>query len=175
MCIRDRQHTTHVYGPHLTPSSAIFIFLNKGPHTLRHSPKATGHSTQVRSSTSLLPLRKREASALEPVVAGVSEVGRRLRPRWTFLLWLIDFRAQRHRIAPGGGRRVRGGAAKERNSLRSNKRLRKLLDASRHNASWKACRFRGGPGYGSNVCPQPVGYYSSIATVYTAIHFFRSS
>ena len=31
----------------------------------------------------------------------------------TFFLWLIDFRTQRHRIEPSGGRRVRGGAAKE--------------------------------------------------------------
>ena len=46
------------------------------------------------------------------------------------------------------------------------KRLRAVLDAPRHNASWEACRFRGGPGYGSNVCPQPVGYYSSTAAVY---------
>ena len=78
-----------------------------------NSAKSTGHSTQVRSSTSLLLLRKREASAVEPV-AGVSDVGRRMRKRWTLFLWLIDFRTQRHRIEPGGGRRVRrGGAAKE--------------------------------------------------------------
>ena len=95
--------------PHQT---FLFLFLDKALlHTLRHSPKSTG-STQLRSSTSLLPLRKREASAVEPV-AGVSEVGRRLRPRWTLFLRLIDYRTQRHRIEPGGGRRVRGGAAKE--------------------------------------------------------------
>ena len=58
-----------------------FLFLNKAPRTLRRSPKATGQSTQVRSSTSLLPLRKREESAVEPAVAGVSEVERRSRPR----------------------------------------------------------------------------------------------
>ena len=41
--------------------------------------------------------------------------------------------------------------------------LRAVLDAPRHNARWEACRFRGGPGNGSNVCPQPVGYCSSIS------------
>ena len=78
-----------------------------------NSTKSTGHSTQVRSSTWLLLLGKREASAAEPV-AGDSDVGRRVRPRWTPFLWLIDFLTQRHRIEPGGGRRVRGGGeAKE--------------------------------------------------------------
>ena len=59
-----------MYTPHHT---SFRRFLNKAPDTLRHSSKSTGHSTQVRSSTSLLPLRKREALAGEPV-AGVSEV-----------------------------------------------------------------------------------------------------
>ena len=96
--------------PHQT---FLFLFLDKALlHTLRHSPKSTG-STQLRSSTSLLPLRKREASAVEPV-AGVSEVGRRLRPRWgTFFLWVIDSLTRRHRVEPAGGKRVRGGAAEE--------------------------------------------------------------
>ena len=56
-----------------------------------NSAQSTGHSTQVRSSTSLLLVRKREASAVEPV-ASVSDVGRRVRPRWTLFLWPIDFR-----------------------------------------------------------------------------------
>ena len=68
---------------------------------------------EFRSSTSLLLLRKREASAVEPL-AGVSDFGRRLRPRWTLFLRLIDFRTRRHRIEPGGGKRVRsGGVANE--------------------------------------------------------------
>ena len=50
-----------------------------------NSAQSTGHSTQVRSSTSLLLVRKREASAVEPV-ASVSDVGRRVRPRWTLFL-----------------------------------------------------------------------------------------
>ena len=48
-------------------------------------------------------------------------------------------------------------------------RLLAVLDAPRHNAGWEACRFRGGPGYGSNVRPQAVGYYSSTVAVYTAV------
>ena len=52
------------------------------------------------------------------------------------------------------------------------KMLRAVLDAPRHNASWEACRFRGGPGYGSNVCPQPVGYYSTPAVFVQQFLFF---
>ena len=56
-----------------------------------HNDECAGLSARIsittinefRSRTSLLFLRKREASAVEPVT-GVSEVGRRLRPRWTF-------------------------------------------------------------------------------------------
>ena len=66
--------------PHQT---FLFLFLDKALlHTLRHSPKSTGHITRVRSSTSLLLLRKGEASAVEPV-AGASEIGRRSRPIWS--------------------------------------------------------------------------------------------
>ena len=47
---------------------------------------------------------------------------------------------------------------------------RAVLDAPRTNASWEVCRFRGGPGCGPNVCPEPVGYYSSTA-VYGSFFF----
>ena len=93
---------------------------------------------------------------MEPV-AGVSEVGRGLRPRWTLLcVWVIDFRTRRHRIEAGGGRRVRGGAAKEFEG-----------HAPRRNASWEVCRLRGGPRGGLNVYPEPVGYYSSTVVCNT--------
>ena len=71
--------------------SHLFLVLFKAPGTLRHSPKCTGHSTQVLTSTSLLPLRKREAPVVEPV-AGVSEVGKRLRPRWTLPFFFVGDR-----------------------------------------------------------------------------------
>ena len=62
----EQEHT--VYSPHTSfPPFFFFQFLNKAPDTLSHSPKPRVHSTQHTP----LPLRKREASAVEPV-AGVS-------------------------------------------------------------------------------------------------------
>ena len=40
----------------------------------------------------------------------------------------------------------------------------KLTSSSpRRNAAWEVYRIRGGPGNDPNVCPEPVGYYSSTA------------
>ena len=96
------------------PSSHILISLgfDSAPDTLRHNPKPRGCSIHVRSSTSLLPLGKGEESAVDRVV-GVSEVGRRLRPRWTPFFAADGFSNPKHGIEPGGGRTVRGDAARE--------------------------------------------------------------
>ena len=47
--------------------------------------------------------------------AGSFSLGSRkaVAPEMDNILWLIDFRTRRHRIEPSGGRRVKGGAAKE--------------------------------------------------------------
>ena len=49
--------------------------------------------------------------------------------------------------------------------------LRAALNAPRHNARWVARRFRGDPGYGSNVRSQPEGYYSGTAVVFVQQFF----
>ena len=70
--------------------------MNKAPDTLRHTPKSTAQLTST--STSLLPLCNREASAVEPVVSRKSEGGC-ARDGHFFFLWVIDVRTQRHRMA----------------------------------------------------------------------------
>ena len=77
----DSHHADARPGPSCFPPSHVPLFYTTAarpypakPHRTvpvcahtHDSAKSTGHSTQVRSSTSLLLLRKREASAVEPV------------------------------------------------------------------------------------------------------------
>ena len=99
---------------------------------------------------------------MEPVVSRKSEGG--YARDGQFFLWVVDFRTQRHRMEPGGGRRIKGCAAKQLKDyvhgaqadeavLRTEEAV---LDARRRNASWEVADFS--PGYGPDVCSY--GYYS---------------
>ena len=73
-------------------------------------------------------------------------------------LWLIDFGAQTQRIEPGSGRRVRGGAVRQKS-----KTVASSCRRSSPQHYLRGLSIGGGPGYGPNVYPEPLGYYSSTA------------
>ena len=96
-------------------------------------------------------------------------IGKAVAPRWTLFFWLIDFPTKDiglSQVVVEGSEAVPQRSKKVTSSSRRSSPQRQLGGLS----------IRGGSGYGPNVCPEPVAYYSNTA-VYcsTAVPVFSST
>ena len=102
---------SNVYSPHHT--SIFLVFEQSSRHPASQHQVYRAEHTSLIEHIAAAPSQERSVARGAGGWCLVSRKAVAPEMDTFFCVWVIDFRTLRHRIGPGGGRRVRGGAAKE--------------------------------------------------------------